>query len=199
MFLNMFSNRLWSCSRALTNPVMAISLAPNRFFNSTPVLMAEPLKKKKKMDPQIIKQREERRKKKIEKQIRRLEKNARQLKPIDELEVPFTLIDEKKERQRPATLLNPETLEERVLLQKEWARYKGKQKLANYQLIDQVMQAQSKALDELKLESEELYEAAIQPDPLLLPFKNRVLVSTPPIANYDSPDGEYIDVSKKWE
>lgn len=48
------------------------------------------------MDPAVIKQREERRRKKIEKQIRRLEKNARQLKPIDELEVPLTLIDEKE-------------------------------------------------------------------------------------------------------
>jgi large subunit ribosomal protein L40 len=60
------------------------------------VLFAEPLKKKKKLDPQIIKQREERRRKKLEKQIKRLERNARQLKPIDELEVPLTLLDEKK-------------------------------------------------------------------------------------------------------
>jgi hypothetical protein len=32
----------------------------------------------------------------LEKQIRRLERNARQLKPIEELEVPLTLLDEKK-------------------------------------------------------------------------------------------------------
>lgn len=44
----------------------------------------------------VIKAREERKKKKIEKQIRRLEKNARQLKPIDECEVPLQLLDEKK-------------------------------------------------------------------------------------------------------
>lgn len=43
----------------------------------------------------MIKARDERRKKKLEKQIRRLEKNARQLKAIDELEVPLVLIDEK--------------------------------------------------------------------------------------------------------
>jgi large subunit ribosomal protein L40 len=54
------------------------------------------LKKKKKIDPAVIKQREERKKKKIEKAIKKLEKNARQLKPIDELEVPLSLIDEKK-------------------------------------------------------------------------------------------------------
>lgn len=48
------------------------------------------------MDPQIVRQREERRRKKLEKQIRRLEKNARQLKPIDELDVPLVLIDQNK-------------------------------------------------------------------------------------------------------
>lgn len=60
------------------------------------MLYAEPLKKKKKVDPAIIKAREDRRRKKLEKQIRKLEKNARQLKPIDELEVPLNLIDEKE-------------------------------------------------------------------------------------------------------
>lgn len=52
------------------------------------------MKKKKKIDPMIIKAREERRRKKIEKQIRRLEKNARQLKPIDEMEVSLDLMDQ---------------------------------------------------------------------------------------------------------
>lgn len=69
---------------------------PARLLHTTNVLCAEPLKKKKKLDPQIIKQREDRKKKKIEKQIRRLEKNARQLKPVEELEVPLELIDEKQ-------------------------------------------------------------------------------------------------------
>lgn len=69
---------------------------PARLLQTTSVLCAEPLKKKKKLDPQIIKQREDRKKKKIEKQIRRLEKNARQLKPVEELEVPLELIDNKE-------------------------------------------------------------------------------------------------------
>jgi len=71
-------------------------VAVARCFQTTSVLCAEPLKKKKKLDPQIVKQREDRKKKKIEKLIRRLEKNARQLKPVEELEVPLELIDEKE-------------------------------------------------------------------------------------------------------
>lgn len=62
----------------------------------TPVLFAEPLKKKKKIDPAVIKAREDRKRKKLEKQIRKLEKNSRQLKPIEDLETPLTLIDEKE-------------------------------------------------------------------------------------------------------
>lgn len=52
------------------------------------------MKKKKKIDPAIVKAREERRRKKIEKQIRRLEKNARQLKPIEEIEPPLHVLDQ---------------------------------------------------------------------------------------------------------
>lgn len=69
---------------------------PALLLHTTSILNAEPLKKKRKLDPQIVKQREDRRRKKLEKQIRRLEKNARQLKPIEELEVPLDLIDQKE-------------------------------------------------------------------------------------------------------
>ncbi len=55
---------------------------------------AEPMKKKKKMDPAVIKAREERKRKKLEKHIRRLEKNQSQLKPIDECEIPVCILDE---------------------------------------------------------------------------------------------------------
>jgi large subunit ribosomal protein L40 len=65
-------------------------------FKYTPVLYAEPLKKKRKMDPAIVKAREDRRRKRLEKQIRRLEKNSRQLKPIEDLETPLVLIDQKE-------------------------------------------------------------------------------------------------------
>lgn len=79
-------------------PAQARSISTSNIlvFRNTPPLFAEPLKKKKKLDPQVIKQREDRRRRKLEKQIRRLEKNSRQLKPIDELEVPVELIDEKE-------------------------------------------------------------------------------------------------------
>lgn len=51
------------------------------------------MKKKKRIDPAVVKAREDRRKKRLEKQIRKLEKNARQLKPIEELEIPLCLTE----------------------------------------------------------------------------------------------------------
>lgn len=80
-------------SAAATSRLISTTSAAT--FYATPILCAEPLKKKKRIDPSVIKAREERRRKKLEKQIRRLEKNARQLKPIDEMEVPLVLIDER--------------------------------------------------------------------------------------------------------
>ncbi|XP_033166021.1 39S ribosomal protein L40, mitochondrial [Drosophila mauritiana] len=174
-------------------------IAVARCLHTTPILCAEPLKKKKKLDPQIVKQREDRKKKKIEKQIRRLEKNARQLKPVDELEVPLELIDEKDKRQRKLVPLTSAQLEERALLKKQWAHYKHDERVADYQIIDRLVLAQNKALAELRRESEELYQAAIDIDPQLLPVAVKGPVATPPIKDYVSPDGDYLHQSMKWE
>ncbi|CAG9136609.1 unnamed protein product [Plutella xylostella] len=168
-------------------------------FNLTYPLCAEPLKKKKKIDPAIVKAREDRRRKKIEKQIRRLEKNARQLKPIDELEVPLNLIDEGKKRQRRQVKLSSEEVNARAVLQKEWSNYKREEYMAHVRQIDRIMAAQKRALDQLYEVSEDLYNEAIMPDLQFIPFTARGPVATPPIKNYESPDGEYIDVSKKWD
>ncbi|XP_058066977.1 large ribosomal subunit protein mL40 [Anopheles bellator] len=191
-FLSRLPQLAVGCSRSLHT-------SNNLLFRCTPVLCAEPLKKKKKLDPQIIKQREERRRKKLEKQIRRLEKNARQLKPIEELEVPMELIDEQSKRKRDNPKTTPQVVESRALLEKQWSKYKMEEKLNDYQLYDRLVAAQTKALNELKLESEELYQKAIQVDQELVPYRASGPVSTPPIKDYEQPDGEYIDVSRKWE
>lgn len=57
----------------------------------TPIVCGDPMRKKKRLDPAIEKARLDRRKKKLEKQIRRLQKNSRQLKPIEEVEIPKAL------------------------------------------------------------------------------------------------------------
>lgn len=95
--------------------------------------------------------------------------------------------------------LTEATIEYRALLEKKWCRHMHNEKMRTFENIDRLVQAQAKALDELRLESEDLYQAAIQPDTTMLPFKAQMVVATPPKSNYDSPDGEYVDVSKKWD
>lgn len=53
-------------------------------------------------------------------------------------------------------------MEERSLLIKEWTRYKREQHLADAQMLDRILYAQQHALDELRNESEDLYQEAIQ-------------------------------------
>ncbi|XP_004529241.1 39S ribosomal protein L40, mitochondrial [Ceratitis capitata] len=184
---------------ALQSSLRQVSCTAISRLQVSPILYAEPLKKKKKLDPQIIKQREDRRKKKLEKQIRRLEKNARQLKPIEELEVPLTLLDERDKRIRKLEPLSEEEIERRARLTKKWATYKHQEKVSDFQAIDRLLQSQNRALNELRKESEELYQEAIQIDMTLLPAKTCGPVATPPIKNYVSPDGDYHKETKKWD
>jgi large subunit ribosomal protein L40 len=77
-------------------------------------------------------------------------------------EVSSDLIHTFRERMREVAVITPAVEEERALLCKEWTRYKSKQHLKDVQMIDRLLFAQQKALDELRQESEELYQAAIQ-------------------------------------
>ncbi|XP_011162650.1 39S ribosomal protein L40, mitochondrial isoform X2 [Solenopsis invicta] len=169
------------------------------YFRVSSMLLGEPLKRKKKLDPAIIRAREERRKRKLEKQIRRLEKQAKQLKPVFELEIPSKLIEERNQRLRKLPPISKEEEEARILLQKDWNRYKSQQSMANVQAVDSILYSQQRALDELRMESEELYQEAIQLDLGLLPYTAKGPLKTPVIKNYDSPDGEYTNLTRKFD
>ncbi|CAL8082851.1 unnamed protein product [Orchesella dallaii] len=160
---------------------------------------AEPLKKKKRLDPQVIKAREERRKKKLEKQIRKLEKTAKQLKPLEELDVPVAIVDNYNERLRKEIKISPEEEESRWLLQKDWTRYMFKVNSAELRMIDRILASQHKALEELRNESEELYQAAIQLDFSYIPCQIKGPVETPPIKDFVAAEGDFHDISRKWE
>ncbi|XP_068238446.1 large ribosomal subunit protein mL40 [Palaemon carinicauda] len=178
------------CITTATSPLL---------FRATQVVCAEPLKKKKKMDPQVIRQREEKRKRKIEKAIRKLEKNASQLKPIDEIDVPLSLLQEKEIRSRKTSPISEEEESYRFNLLKQWGHYKQQQCVSEAFMIDSIQESMNRALEELHKESEDLWLEAIQIDPFLIPFHAKGPVKTPPIKDYVAPDGEYINETKVWE
>lgn len=70
--------------------------------------------------------------------------------------------------------------------------------MAEVESIELALEEQREALEELKMESEELYEAALKPDLLLFPFTHEGPAYTPPIPNYEAPDGKYNDVTKVY-
>ncbi|XP_015440221.1 PREDICTED: 39S ribosomal protein L40, mitochondrial [Dufourea novaeangliae] len=193
--INTFS-RLSVCSTV--NPRNISTCMNPLCFQVTNVLLGEPLKKKKKIDPTIVRAREERRKRKLEKQIRRLEKLAQQLKPIFEVDISSELMEQIEDRSRNLAPLSPQETERRALLEKEWSRYKLDQWKRDINTIESILHSQKIALKELKAVSKQLYEEAIQFDETFLPYSALGPVNTPPIENYDSPDGAYIETTLKY-
>ncbi|XP_064599318.1 large ribosomal subunit protein mL40-like [Liolophura sinensis] len=167
-------------------------------FQASSVLWTSPMKKKKKVDPQLLIAKEQKKKRRIEKQIRRLEKFSRKLKPVDEISGDIKLRKELEFRKRDRPVLTFEESERRALLQKEWTRYKYHQYGDECEAISRLILSQEKALEELRKESEELYQQAIQIDENLIPYECEGPVATPPIEDYKSPDGEYKDTTKKY-
>ncbi|XP_076638277.1 mitochondrial ribosomal protein L40 [Colletes latitarsis] len=193
--VNTFS-RLSVCS--IVNPCNISTCAYPLYFRVTNMLLGEPLKKKRRLDPSIIRAREERKKKKLEKQIRRLQRLVKQLKPMTEIDVSTELIEQKEERSRPLTPLSIQEIERRSLLNKEWSKYKQNEWKKDVNVMESIMLSQEKALNELKAASEELYKKAIEIDDSFLPYSAVGPVHNPSINNYDSPDGVYTNITVKY-
>ncbi|KAK5909660.1 hypothetical protein CesoFtcFv8_003569 [Champsocephalus esox] len=154
-------------------------------------LRAEP-KKKKKVSPMS----EQLQRDRLKKRVRRLEKVPPELIPVEDLVTPVSCLDETRERSAVNLLF--EESERRASLLKEWCRYKQEQNMAEMQAVELALKAQAEALEELKLESEELYHASLKPDTLLFPFTHEGPVHTPPIKEYEAPDGKYNNITKVY-
>ncbi|XP_071339644.1 large ribosomal subunit protein mL40 [Trachinotus anak] len=165
--------------------------APVMTLKTSAPLRAEP-KKKKKVDPrreQLVRDR-------LKKKLKRLEKVPPEYIPIEDFITPAKCMDEI--RQRSAPRLSFEESEGRALLLKEWSLYKQKQHMAEVKAVELALEAQREALEELKLESMELYQAALKPDPLLFPFSHEGPAYTPPKTTYEAPDGKYNNITKVY-
>ncbi|XP_025011295.1 39S ribosomal protein L40, mitochondrial isoform X1 [Gallus gallus] len=149
-------------------------------------------KKKKKVDPK----REQAQKDRVKKKIKKLEKAAPELIPIEDFETPLKFSDSNRVRSLPP--LSFEETERRVLLMKKWSLYKQQQDKAEKEAIQSLVEAQQEALKELRLESEELYQAAVRRDEELFPFERDGPNYTPPLPGYDPPEGKCIDITKVY-
>ncbi|KAG5441259.1 39S ribosomal protein L40, mitochondrial [Clonorchis sinensis] len=190
-------------------------------IHTTAVAHAEPLKKKKRIDPLIEQNRVRRRTKKIEKEIKRFNRQQRQLKPVAELEGDRQLFKELEARRRQPVDLSENELDRRAVLLKQWGRYQTNVAKTEFQQFSRAMRAQQRALDWLYLTSPELYKAAIQPfylpttcttegeDDCVQDILGRIqgpyytaprihggLVDCP--EDYEPPDGEAVDTTPEF-
>ncbi|XP_075549255.1 mitochondrial ribosomal protein L40 [Dermacentor variabilis] len=198
--------QLFALTARLTN--LRLAAAPQRLLPSAAVafrdlhttaqLNAEPLKKKKRLDPAILRMREERKKRRIERGIRQLKRHAKKYKPIEESEVAPKLQKELGLRHRAPPVLEHETCQLREAMQRAWSIYCMRKHQNESAMLERIVVAQEKALEMLKEASEELYNAAVQADNGLFPAQFKAIVSTPPVENYEPPDGKYVDTTKKW-
>ncbi|XP_029296349.1 large ribosomal subunit protein mL40 [Cottoperca gobio] len=167
--------------------------APVMTLKTSAPLRAQPKKKKKGIDPK----QEHLSRERLKRKVRKLEKVSAEFIPIEDFFTPEKCSEETRHRSVPR--LSFEESEGRALLLKEWCRYKQKQHTAEMQAVEFAVEAQREALEELKLESEKLYQAALKPDTLLFPFTHEGPAYTPRITNYEAPIGKYIDTTRVYK
>uniref|UniRef100_A0A0M3I280 Large ribosomal subunit protein mL40 n=1 Tax=Ascaris lumbricoides TaxID=6252 RepID=A0A0M3I280_ASCLU len=157
------------------------------------------MKRQKKIDPEVAKQREARKRRKLEKEIRAMQKHSKKPKPVDEMTVDIKSMKNIDERYRTKVELSEAEIDERAVAQKEYTRSRGALMRVDDAWIRESIAKQDKALNELKKLAPELYEAALRPD---VRVAQGIMLNgpanTPPLPDYQSPDGDYIDTTRSW-
>jgi len=175
-------------------------VSPIRGITTTPSLNAEPLKKRARMDPALLKIRVERKIKRCEREIEKLEKEPRQ--PIPILEYQNTSSVTRDLQARSGRTLEEVGLDKGILrsAHRMWGFYRGIQSRMERRSIRQVEQAQNRALETLKELDEQLYERTVSVDEVtLVPYlSSHIRKETPANPNYVPPDGRITDITKEW-
>jgi len=193
----------------LTKTLQTLSLTYNRSLSTTsilgisvsPVILGQPSKKKSKVDPIAQRRKEEKRKNRLIKALRKMEKKERLPRPLsgDTYHPALNMIKEQEIRSRNnLEPLTEEMEDERIDINKEWSQYCARRHRNEIQQIDKVIYLQKAALEKLRQLDIDLYKLAIAPDNELIPFKAKGPLKTPPIPGYLQ-DGEYEDVTRKFE
>lgn len=172
-----------------------------RPFSTTSFLCAEPLRKRHRIDPALLKLRVEKKIAKTQREIARIESEPKQLIPI--LEYQPTSSELRDLTSRPGRTFEDVGLDASKLkaAQKLWSVYRAKQARRQSRCIKRMETAQNRALETLKELDKDLYNRTIAVDDLsLIPYRNdHVRRETPPIPNYQPPDGYIKDISKEWK
>lgn len=171
-----------------------------RCISKSQILMAEPPRKRRRIDPAVLKVRVEKKIKKHEREIARIEREPRKLIPI--LEYQLFRAEREELLSRPTRKIEDFGLNEGIYRAafRLWTFHRHEQSKIQSKSIRRVEQAQKNALEALKVLDLELYNRATEVDELgLLPYySSQVKKETPPNNKYTPPDGYVKDVSREW-
>lgn len=183
--------------RLFSKPVNLVQLGERSLHLTTPVY-STPLRKKKVANPLTTKKQFERKLRRLEREINKLESIDPKLKPILELQLPPQVKKDLDSRKRKEDDQVSHNLLNSYL--KVWSIYRTIETQAELHHIRNAASAQEKALSVLKQDYPHLYKAAIEIDPTLLPFTVvTVKKDTPPVDSYACPDGKEFDITKEWK
>lgn len=181
--------------KIVTKSVQSFNLRP---LSTTPCYaMSAPARKQRVVDPAALRAKEDKRKRRMEKALRKMERKERAARPLFELEVPKSILQEPERRQR-SIHLTEEIEDERYYAFKDWSRYCKQRYRNEIRQIDKSILAQKAALEQIRLLDQDLYRQAIALDTSLMPYAAKGPLYTPPIEDYIQ-DGEYEDVTQKFE
>lgn len=187
-------------SLSLLNPIRWQAWSSQRTICTSGVLFAEPPRKKRRMDPALLKIRVERKMNKLRVQIDKLEKAPRQLAPI--LEYQYNNSDIRDLEARPGRQLEDVGLSTGVIraANRLWNFYRLQESIMQKRSIRRVEAAQTGALETLKKIDENLYNKTVANDELtLIPYiSSHLRKETCPNPEYATPDGNIKDISKNW-
>ena len=98
------------------------------------------------------------------------------------------------DKQREKLVLSDEEIEKRALLKKDWSRYQMKKHINDLRVLRDKMKCKHDALNELKKESEFLYNEALIVDKSIFPLTLNGPMETPAMEGYEAPD--FVDQRK---
>lgn len=158
---------------------------------------ASPLRKKKVVNPLTTKKQYDRKVRRLEREISKLQSIEPKLKPILELQLPPQVKKDLDSRLRKEIDQTSHNLLNSYL--KVWSIYKSIETQSELEHIHEAAKSQEKALHLLRRDYPELYSAAIEIDPKLIPYTvDNVKKETPPLESYNCPDGKEYDITKEW-
>ena len=172
-----------------------------RKISTTNTLYADPPRKKRRIDPALLKLRTERKIIKTEREINKIENSPRFLIPI--LEYDYLPLDRKDLEKRPKH--SYEHGEEQLIAafkaaNRLWALFRVEQAKLEQRELRKVIKSQEKVIQELKKLNQSLYDATVNydTDQHIVFSSDIVKRETCSNPDYKPPDGYRRDVSQQW-